>query len=246
MNRKRESGFAGIVFLTMLPLLLAAAALCASVFLLLKAHAGALHECRSGLLRIENLRLGQLQQLMKLNPQARKLRRERARAELNFRMAKASGSPKAIAAARVALEVVRAKQFALATQQRRILLRERVQTKANLARLKKNVESKLREHQLAAPSRGFPLPTAAYGSLAVRTAPPGDLTPDYVPRENFERHQAIRMRWNFTPAMLLPTWLNFEKFKNLTLDAQCGTTAERKSKNTWRARLNADKRPLSW
>ncbi len=243
MIHESQRGAVGIALLALSPLLVASGALSAAVFLTLKAHADSLHQCRAGLLDIENARLARLRLLTGLNPQARRLRRERASAEMKLKLAGTSGSPPAIAAAKAGVEAVKARQLLLHFRQRGLLARVQLETKTRLARLRADIGSGLERKfgDAARDARAASVPTAKWRPLAVRRDPDGDLTPDFFPAERFEERQAIRISWRVRPAARLPSWLGFDRFRNLDMGAECGTTAERKTKNTWRARLDAGK-----
>lgn len=236
MTLASQRGAVGISLLALLPLLIASTALGAAVFLVLKAHAGALHDCRLGLLDVENTRLSRLRELMGLNGQASRLRRKRAAAELKFKAAAASGFPPAVAVAKANLEAVRARQMLLRQHQKSLLARARIETESRLARLRTKIGSRL-----AAGSAADIRPSIQWNPLSVQRQPANDLTPDFSPSARFEERQAIRVSWGFRPAKLLPNWLGFGEFETFKLEARCGSTAERKTKNTWRARLDADR-----
>ncbi|MCM2281909.1 MAG: hypothetical protein NDI61_08700 [Bdellovibrionaceae bacterium] len=244
MRVLNQRGAVGIALAALLPLLLASVALGAAVNLMLRSHAGALHECRTSLLQTENARLERLHELVRLNPAARRLRRQRAKTAAARKAARASGIPHVVAAAEAAHVLVLAQQTALRAKQLSLLRQAHSETGFALARLSVRLREQIRRDAHLAGADTIPRvprPSVEWNSLAVRPEPVTDPIPDYFPVANFEHRQTIRVRWRTQPAQHLPDWLGFESLRRQTLHAQCASTAERKGKNTWRARLQMDK-----
>jgi hypothetical protein len=246
MFLKNENGNVTLALLGLLPLCLAVFLTVIAIFYVLRTHGVNLHECRTRLMRAESERLLVMQELMSLNPEARKLRAQEKYAMKAVRAARLTGNPQAIAAAEAAHGVVLALQLALSTKQKSLLLKANLEARISLSRLKSAIKTETNKDEQTYSSIGKSVigdMSEEREVLAVEAKPSDSLTPDYEPAPNFEERERMRLTWKFWPARLLPDWLSYAEpyLRDFFIDGQCSSTAEKKGNNQWRSRLAADK-----
>ncbi len=244
--RKNERGNVTLALLGLLPLCLAVVLSVIAVFFVLRTHGVNLHECRTRLMRTESERLLVMQDLVGLNPEARKLRSQAKVAMKAVRAARLTGNPKAIAAAEAARAVVVALQLALSAKQKSLLVKANIEARISISRLKHAIKNEtMKDQQLYSANQAAVIGDISEERevLAVVASPSESLTPDYQPAQDFEKREQIRVSWKFWPARLLPDWLQpaGDYLQEFFIEGQCSSTAERKGNNQWRSRLAADK-----
>lgn len=219
-----QNGFATSSLLTLLPLLLSIAAFAAGSFLIMNENRRALFECRAGLMDAQEDLLNDMDKLLKLNPQARALKFQRAAAQAG--VAAAVGYPLALPAAQATLQAVVAAQRVLDLTQRGII------TSANLSAARKvhSVSQKVSDQVSA----------VRVPQMSVAPKSP-DLAPEYEVTNDIEQRHTIKIAWIFHPLKALPNWLNkILEQRPLQFTAECSTTSE-KGESTWKPRLKRDK-----
>jgi hypothetical protein len=121
-----------------------------------------------------------MNQIVKMNKPAQALRRKREAAESRLADAIASGLPPAIATAKAELLAVISEQDSFALKQKAVLVsavEDRARAPGNLKSNKSDGVSQVLAH-------------AFTPGLAVQATPLDSLTPDYIPRANFEKMQS--------------------------------------------------------
>lgn len=122
-----------------------------------------------------------LTELLRFNPEARRLRRARAKADAAVKKALASKIPKVIAAAKAVQTAVILQQVALRARQDAILARSTM----NRGRAKRSLQLNLKSLGVAT-VRGN---SFYIRPLAVEPKPANSLTPDFQPVADFENFQ---------------------------------------------------------
>lgn len=195
----QEQGFALTALLLLLPLALGLAAAFGAAVHVLRTKSLAQSLCvREAAATQEELAVS-LRELIALNPTARRLRRERERAERHWRAALATEVPPLIAAARAELAAVTLAQLRL-RQKQSGLLREAETIRSNHTRELAARLRRLTVSPLQAPMR-------FNRALAVTPVPPASLTPDYLPAPGFEfaQQQRFLFRVDLSPPWPLET-----------------------------------------
>jgi hypothetical protein len=197
------NGFVMVGLGVLLPLLLIFLFGFISLALVLRNYTIATASCRQEAWETQRALGRNLESLQRLNPRATQLRMERRLAEMNAKTASVSLIPPAIAAAQARLALVIAQQMVHRALQQKILL-EAIVTRAKghsaLPWRARRVHSQMR------PS------VDQVAGLAVRADPEGDLTPDYVTRNNFKRAQTIQLKWSANLLAQFPDWLLKNQF----------------------------------
>lgn len=114
-------GFATILMLSLLPVLLAGGLLVTTLFSFLKADLSVLNVCRALQLEVQSKAARNLEKLLKLNPRALKLRISQRKVEKALTLAMKSGNPAALAAAEAFLLKVQMQRQALDLRQRSLI-----------------------------------------------------------------------------------------------------------------------------
>ena len=247
--KNNENGSATFALLGALPILMAALAIVIAVFYIVRSHGTSLHHCRSKLLESEESRLAAMRELIKLNPEAKKLRTNRRIADKKVQVALKSGIPTVIAAAEAELAIVVAAQAAFAFSQKSLILKADSSARIDLQKLRtlmiKRADTDLRIYNGRSKSP-LAIVSAIVTPLPVVAKQSDTPTPDYEPDPQYSKKEVLHLSWKLWPVRLLPKWLGFlgPTFQNLVIEGQCATTGEKKGNHQWGARLTADK-PLS-
>lgn len=197
-----QAGFVLVHALTLIPLLLVVITVAAGTQFAMKKKLEAQSLCVKSGLDLQKDLTKPLSQLLKLNPQARQLRAQRANADRAYFSALASANPYALAAARAWRTAVILAQNALRAEQQRLLASARI--------------SRVRSHQkLVADSRQPKVESKTYyhRSLAVYPTPQSSPSPDYLTEPNFARLQQQRFSFEVD---LTPGFWHAQKFKQTT------------------------------
>ena len=129
-----------------------------------------------------------LESLLKLNPRARALRRQREVADRALKAAIQSKVPAAIAAATAAWTAVYLQQVELRGQQEQLLRQAEIRREVG--------QRQLREKIYPLRARNMIAKKMYWRSLAVEAVPPTSLTPDYVPLPAFPNLQQQKYRFD--------------------------------------------------
>lgn len=187
-----QRGFVLVFMVSLLPFVLSLMFLIKKVGLVQLEYSQKLHACREKVLEAQQT-LGQaLTRLMRLNPKAEKLRRERKAADKVVRST--IGMPAAHAAARAVQAIVIAKQIALRAEQAQIKTRAIFEANRSLNTLRSEKKA-----NWEAPK------------FAIRATPPLDLSPSYETLPNFEHRQSITIRMQTKNAVPLECSATLEK-----------------------------------
>ncbi len=176
-----------------------------------------------------------LTSLMKLNPQATRLRAQEALAKAQLAAAIATGTPPAIAAARARLLTVQQRQLVLKAKQELLLIEARVRREGfhnywlpRTSRVKRKTR--------------FP---GQSPSLAVQPKPLGSRSPSYEPTSDFSKSQA--QSYTIHQAVIVPGFQIFTwalDSKDLSISYHCSATLKKQGERKWIPILKEDKE--SW
>ncbi len=240
-----DRGSATIATITLLPLLMAIAAVFFASYLLLLADSEARHVCRTELLHAQALISRHLEQLFALNPRAHSLRLQRRTAEA--KVAATLGTP-AHLAAQAELQAVIQAQLALALAQKKLINLARLHARTAPALTLAKIHRTLRARRALVRADTKPddwRSSQRIPRIDLRKKPAGSLTPDYEPGVNFNVSQEMRVSWSFGVDSLLPSWLKpFGRFHGLRVNAECSATLIQE-KNKWRPQLTKEGKRLS-
>lgn len=227
-------GFAVTTLLVLLPLLLTVGAIVAVVLLSLKAYSFSHHACRSSLLEGQRQLAVPVNKLISLNPRAKNLRAARKKAEVALKAAMATANPKAVAAAKAALAIVKERQYSLRAQQNRLLMTAK--HSARLSRFKAEKTIRKSGPALVKQVQVSSFPIALYQS------PFASITPDYLSKAPLESRQKAFARWQISLVVWIPKWLRSSGLlKVKPISGRCGASAQKEA-GGWQAILiNADK-----
>jgi hypothetical protein len=236
MNQK---GFVGIAFLILLPLILAALVVISASSFILEDDAEIRHQCRVQLLRAQEVAAQKLNELIKLNGAARRLRISRKTAELAVVTAL---NPAAQAIAQAHLDAIILRQAALSAKQKLLVFEGKRASLMGPTNAHREISSSLRRNDRVreASTAGARPRGIRYGLFDVIASPPDSLTPDYQPSPDFAAKQVTRLEVLVAVQKLLPKWLA-ERLPQepLQLKINCLATLEKKE-NKWLATLKAD------
>jgi hypothetical protein len=238
-RRRSDGGFTVVGLLVLLPFLVSIVAVMSGAMMLISADAELKHECRTTLIDAQDEIARDLEALMKLNGEARALRKARAAAE---RMVRLAVAPPAAVAARAALALVIARQTALAARQTALVFRAKSKSQTTPLKTKLKLHRSLREKARLIETREAILATRLKtASFDVVRTPADSLTPDYNPAPGFSIAQEMSVDAEWSVTTLLPAWLRqWLGREDLKMKTTCRATIEKKG-NGWKSLLKADK-----
>lgn len=202
---KNQNGFAAILILALLPVLMSGLFLVAALMGFLQLDLAMKHTCRrEGLQGQESVR-PHLEKLFSLNPKSIKLKTQWLAAQAKLVAAVASGNPVAIAAAEQRLLQIQSLRQALDAQQKQLIQQSNLQlqrnhssTRTQLYRISRENQTRLNFLTIKTRIENEPIPR-----LAVRPDFP-DTAPTYSPEPSFELRQALAQRWQYKIALRPP------------------------------------------
>jgi hypothetical protein len=158
-----------------------------------------------------------------MNPNAKRLRIQRAHADADLAAAMASGYPPAIAAAETYQQMVIGLQMAFAAEQRAVFVQAGFEREHSRARF-----------QSTRGTSGIFEPESSSGNetLAMRPDPPHSPSPDYLPEETFTESQSQTYSYKLDLFQRLPSWLHsYAKDKQRWSVQKCAATLKNKEDN---------------
>lgn len=161
--------------------------------------------------------------LIKLNPEAKRLRSRRAKADATLAKALASGNPPAIAAARALQSAVILQQKALRTRQEAILQSAKLQR----GKAARSLSMKVRPLGVTSIQGKF----SSQRALAVEASPATSISPDYLPVQDFARQQEQEFTFDLN---LAPDFIQLD-LRQKTL---CSATLKNEE-GKWREKITA-------
>ena len=245
MRRPGSAGFALASFTICLPLFLAVAGAFVGSMFALRAQRSALHECRTAALATQAALASGLDELVALNPEAERLRREIAAADALARTAPELATRTAAAARATAL---RLQQIMLDTRQRGVIVASESRAAQVFERGRAAVA---RSYSISArefDGRGA-LPAHAHGTrptgrpprMRLEKRPPNEPGPSYFPSPRAESEQIARLAWAATLFDVVPEWMPLsDDSVRARAHSQCASTVIEKE-GRWSPRLAADK-----
>jgi len=240
---KTEKGFAAILLLSLLPLILAGGFALLLGFGFLRSDMAVLNVCRAEQMQVQNKVGRNLGKLLKLNPKALKLRLEQARAEKALQAAIESGYPPAIAAAEAYLLSVQMRRQALDVRQRALIDTANIWLASSGTSLQRSLAQEWRLHNnpLTAWWSGTLLPKESLvPQLAVKADFP-EVAPLYLTVTDFENAQAWKQTWQLKVST--SSWVRKFLSFNGSFDRTCTTSLYQEGEE-WVAKLKKDKSSL--
>jgi len=186
--------------------------------------------CEKVVVSAQKKNLIHLEKMLKLNPQAKALRRSRILAQSQLRAAVISGQPLAIASARARLSTVTRAQLILRAQQQSLLQNSQMITQgAKHSFLNYSANSGVTQSQLTQrPPQG----------LALRATPISSLTPNHEVPNHFEQSQMITLSWRQDLLHGAPRWLTQWFGPHAFRKKQCSATLKLKESFLWSVHLS--------
>ena len=182
----------------------------------------------------ENIKTS-LKQLLKLNPQAKILRKKHKILKKLYRKALTIGEPISISLLKTKLLMIKKQRKLLDMRQKQILNQSAQQVESAFKKFRKTIKS-LQAKQIKK-SHHFPFP------LAVSAYPKTDIAPVYRPKRPFALHQTMSFSWKMPLHHSLPTWITKLFFKNKLSSYHCSATIKRHQRS-WKSSLTTHRR--SW
>lgn len=217
-----QGGFLVVLFLSILPLCitLLTAAFTLAFYFEFQNHTRYL--CQKQLIHIQQQNAKALKELTKLNPKARKLRRQVKRTRKQIAKAIII-APQVVPALKAKLALLKAQQLQLAIKQNIIIKNTKHITKTQLTRLKKRINKSVE----------IELPQA---KLAVYRTPMLSLSPDYKTKKPLAKFQGMKVSWKLNQHHLYPAWI-LRVFKDLpVISGNCSATIQERS-HKWNVQL---------
>lgn len=233
---KKNQGFALVLLLSLLPLLLTGLLGVAALIPMLRHLQVGEDHCRKGALNSQARLIDGLEELIKLSQVAEKLYKLESKALKAQRTS--LGNPAAYKAATALLESIRAAQRALNARQAVL----RLSTNRGAHALFKQATRDLHRAQKYLGSSFSPAPARVQGAeLKVKVKRMGS-SHIYEPLEPLEKLQVVRATWSFEPLAHFPAWAQ-SLFPSLgSLKIQCAASAKKKGDKQWEPLLNGVKR----
>ncbi|MFV8257508.1 hypothetical protein ACNQKP_06875 [Bdellovibrio bacteriovorus] len=237
-----QQGFAAILILALLPILVSGLLLVAAMMGFLQLDLAMKHTCRSEGLRTQDNVRPHLEKLLSLNPRALKLKAQWITAQVQLKAAYAAKNPPLIAAAKLRVAQVEAWRQTLDVQQKQLIQQSNLQlqrghttTRSHLFRASRESQSRLNFLTIKTRLHNEPIPR-----LAVRPDVP-DIAPTYSPEPDFEVRQALAQRWQYRIA-LRPPLSNFLK-ADFGFEKACAVTLT-KGPLRWKTKITTAKYSL--
>ncbi len=189
----------------------------AGLFMIVKKKLWAQSLCVKAVLLLQSELKRDVEELLKLNPLARRLNQRRRKAEHAMRAAVKTGNPLSLKIAGAALVAVTAEQLALRARQEAIFLRadrRRERARSDLVR---------------ASSRPVTGRRYFHRSLALEPEPPAALTPEYKPVQEFTLAHQHRFRLTVE---LAPDFVR----RSFVQATECSASLEEKE-GKWRGKI---------
>lgn len=207
-----------VTLVHLLPLLLLIAITLTALGLVVKSRSGAEAKCRQTLWQAQRDMGSLLENLLRLNPRAKRLQNLRKTAEAQLKAALLSANPVWVAEAQAFRATVIGLQLSLRAEQTQILARAQIRRSRILAEFKSLTSA-------------TPILTLAKNEkvtgLAVRAAPPQDLSPTYQLLPSFSDFQAVALRFRIRLLSWAPAFINnFYDTRNDHYDGQCFVTLQ--------------------
>jgi hypothetical protein len=219
---KNEKGFVLAQMIFVLPILGLAFLVSSAAVQIATERSRSLNQCRSSLLEVQRKMKSTLEELLKLNPKATKLRKEKQVAE---KALKSSAGTPAMAAAVAYYNSVVVRQLELRSRQQWLLRNAETFSQDELLKLRRLIGNQKTVVQRKG-VRSLSLPITH--SLAVHAEPAFSLSPSYEPSWDMPIRQKIEASWSFSLSQLLHGELirlldlKFQRF-----DFKCGATLKR-------------------
>lgn len=240
---KSENGFASILLLAILPLILAGGLALFAFFAFIKLDLATLNICRAKQLEVQNKVAKNLERLLRLNSQALRLRFAQAHAEKVLAAALKTALPPAIAAAEARLLSIKLRRQSLDLRQKNIIDEANLRVQRGATGLAKELHYEAQRHTapLASWFQGrLSLGTSKIPSLAVKADLP-EVAPLYELLPEFAEAQAWTQRWHLDFATT--SWVRkYLMFKQRF--ARACTTSLYPDGAQWMARMKKDKSSL--
>lgn len=228
MKCSSQKGFVLVLFVFLLPLVLALGFALAGAGLLIRDRRTALNNCRADLLDGLARAAEPMQKLLALNPRALDLQAQYVQAKIAFDQAVASGHPIAIAAAGARLAMVRGRQYELDAEQR-LLFQE---ARAFLISAQQKAYADLRKPGLLLKIQPYGF---TEGRPALHPQNPGP-APVWAKDAGFSDVQTLQQSWTWS-YKIQGTARPF-LHSQLQRDETCAATIDDQSL-PWRARLQS-------
>jgi hypothetical protein len=239
---KNQKGFALIILISLLPLIMAGGLLVFCGFSFIKTDLGTLNLCRALQLEVQNKAAQKLESLLKLNPRALKLRLAQIRAEKTLALAVKSGNPAALAAAEAHLLTIRMQRQVLDLKQRSLITSANTSLKLGGLDLQRRLSQEWYTQSRGVTSWLQGKLQLGSGKIPALAVQPDfvEVAPLYEPAPQFEEAQAWHQEWQleFRTISWADKFFNFhERFQR-----SCSTSLYSEN-SAWSARL---KKAKSW
>ncbi|WP_413568737.1 hypothetical protein ACLWBD_14660 [Bdellovibrio sp. HCB117] len=198
---KNEKGFAVILLLACLPVLISGLLLLSSVFGFMQNDLAMKYQCRVHGQQGQKLVAPSLEKLLSLNNTARRLKVEEVAAYA--KIAASAGNPPALAAAKARLVKIQNQKRQLDLKQKQLINQANMSLASSFAKTRRelaNTQEGLSNILFVA--NGFHL-SGRRPTLAVRPDS-SDIAPTYSPVAAFEEKQALAHEWQYTLAVRKP------------------------------------------
>lgn len=207
-----------VTLVHLLPLFLLIAISLTALGLVVKSRSGAEAKCRQTLWQAQRDMGTLLENLLRLNPRAKRLQNMRKTAEAQLKAALLSANPGWVAEAQAFRATVIGLQLSLHAEQIQLLARARIRR----ARLKAEFKGLTQATPILALAQNEKVT-----DLAVRAEPPQDLSPTYQTLPSFSDIQAVALHFRIRLLSWAPAFINnFYDTKNDHYDGQCFVTLQ--------------------
>ncbi len=198
---RNNKGQINLIAIVLLPIVLAVIGGLFILAIVLTTEAKAVAKCRLQMEQSQAEAAQHLNALLKLNPEAKRLKMQLRTAQRAFDAALLTGLPPAIAAAKGILLVVKIKRAALAAKQQKLIYKGRSASRDAPKLAEQSIRSALNGSRSGtiSPSIAGPLgqpQSTRAGFFAVLPRPAGDIAPEYVPAPGFKYLQKTSLQWS--------------------------------------------------
>lgn len=198
---KNEKGFAVILLLACLPVLISGLLLLSSVFGFMQSDLAMKYQCRVHGQQGQKQVAPHLEKLLSLNVTARRLKIEEVAAYA--KIAASAGNPPALAAAKARLIKIKNQKRLLDLKQKQLINQANMSLASSFLKTRKELTKNQESlSNILFISNGFHI-SGTRPTLAVRPDS-SDIAPTYSPTPGFEEKQALAHEWQYTLAVRKP------------------------------------------
>ena len=229
----KKKGFILTLLMISVPLLTGSLMVLTALIFCIRNHDHAQKHClQHTLYAQENIKIA-LKKLLKLNPNAKKLRKKHKTLNKLYKKALTIGEPISISILKTKLIFIKKQRIALDLKQKYLLNQTTYYVSKAFNAFQKKIKTFQAKQIIKKHHQPYP--------LAVTAQPKGDIAPVYQPKTHFAKRQTLSFSWKMPLYHSLPITIKNMFFKNQLSSYHCSATIK-KQKQQWQTTLTHHQR----